>query len=168
MGVDQSLFQLERIVQIRCVQVVHGVSTVGALEFPCRLPFYPGQILSAHKSSSWGTCLACSGHLGQNRECCSIFTVVCGHQALSNRMRFGGVPRKSIFHLLTQVLSSFLSVRAGCLKEGCILEIFLEKYMKWLFFDILNVTLPFPSICVLLLYCLPVLESGDQHILFQV
>lgn len=116
MGDGKSLFQLERIVQIHCGQVVHGASTVGALEFPCGLPFHPGQVLSAHKSSSWGTCLACSGHLGQNRECCSIFTVVCGHQALSNRMRFGGVPRKSIFHLLTQELSSFLSMRAGCLK----------------------------------------------------
>lgn len=58
-------------------------------------------------------------------------------------------------------------MRVGCLKEGCILEIFLEKYMKCLFFEMLNVTLPFPSICVLLLYCMPVLKSGDQHVPFQ-
>lgn len=90
--------------QIHWGQVVHGVSIVGTLELLCRLPFYTGQVLSDHNSSTWGTCIAFSGHLDLNGERSSIFTVVCGHQVLNNRMRFGGVPRKSIFHLLTQEL----------------------------------------------------------------
>lgn len=74
-------------------------------------------------------------------------------------MRFRGVPRKSIFHLLTQELSS-VSLYESRLSEG---RLHFGDFpgVKCLFFEILNVTLPFPSICVLLLYCLPVLESGD-------
>lgn len=103
--------------QIHCGQVVYSVSTVGTQELRCRLPFYTGQVLSAHKSSVWGTCIAFSGHLGLNGECCSIFTVVCGHQALSNRMRFGRCSQE--IHLPSPHPGTFfLSFYESRLSEG--------------------------------------------------
>lgn len=82
-------------------------------------------------------------------------------------MRLWGCSQE--IHVLSQELSSFVSMAAGCLKEGCIFGIFLQNYVKSLFFEMLSVTLTFPSTCVLLLHCLPVqsvLEAGDPAFSF--